>query len=267
MSDDGGARVAGDASGGKRGGERGGGDSGFDCAPRPALVFPAEILARLAAVRVVAGFSVGGKAAAAAESDGKLTYADSCAREAVAVARALLAGGIDVVEITLRPPAAALAGVAAIAAEVPEMLIGVGTILTPEHARAAKEAGAHFGVAPGCNARVVAAAREIGLPFAPGVATPSDIETAVWEGCRLLKVFPGVPLGGARYLKSMSAPYRHLGLRYFPLGGVHEGNMGEFLAMDDVIAVGGSWIVKAHGGDWAGVTRKARAVRDALDDV
>ena len=177
--------------------------------------FPEELLSHLEKRGVVAGFSVE-----------KIEHA-------VPLAKALLAGGIDVIELTLRTPIG-LDAVKLIAAEVPEIVIGVGTILTPETAVAVKGAGAHFGVAPGMNPRVVKAAQKAGLPFAPGICTPSDLEAAIELGCRFVKFFPAEASGGLTYLKSMAAPYNHLGIRYFPLGGVNSENMLGYLAEDIV---------------------------------
>lgn len=180
--------------------------------------------------------------------------------DAVPLANALLEGGIDAMELTLRTPAA-LGALKAIRANVPEMLAGIGTILTPEQAVQVKEAGGAFGVSPGLNRRVVEKAWEVGLPFAPGVATPSDIEAALEYGMRLLKFFPAEPAGGMAYLKSMNAPYAHLGLRYVPLGGLHAGNMRPYLADPMILAVGGSWLAKREqiaAGDWAAIAQCAR---------
>lgn len=161
--------------------------------------------------------------------------------DAVPLARALLAGGVDVMELTLRTPAA-LDALKAIRAAVPEMVAGAGTILTPEQVRQTIEADAAFGVAPGLNPRVLNAAREAGLSFAPGILTPSDIELAVEHGCRILKFFPAEPSGGLAYLKAASAPYAHLGLRFIPLGGLNAKNMASYLADASVSALGGSWL-------------------------
>ena len=210
--------------------------------------FPAEILQRLKTTRVVAGFSV------------------ERAEHAVPLTRALLAGGIDAIELTLRTPAA-MDGLRAICEEVPEMLAGVGTILTPELVVKVKEAGADFGVAPGMNPRVVRAAQEAGLPFAPGVATPSDIEAAIELDCRFMKFFPAEAAGGVPYLRSMSAPYKHLDILYFPLGGLNAENMLAYLNEPNVLAVGGSWIVKSElvqNEDWAGITARAANVINQL---
>ena len=202
------------------------------------------MLERLAGSRVVAGFSV------------------EKVEHALPLTKALLAGGIDAIELTLRTPAA-MDGLKAICGEVPGMLIGVGTILTPELAREVKAAGADFGVAPGMNPRVVRAAQEAGLPFAPGICTPSDLEAAIELGCRFVKFFPAEPAGGIPYLRSMSAPYKHLGIQYFPLGGLNAQNMLEYLQESNVPTIGGSWIVKQElvdKADWAGITARAAEV-------
>lgn len=182
------------------------------------------------------------------------------ANDAVPLARALLEGGVRVMELTLRTPAA-LDALRAIRHDVPDMIAGIGTILTVEQMYAAREAGAAFGVSPGCNQHVLAAAREEGFPFAPGIATPSDIEHSLEYGCRLLKFFPAEQLGGLSYLRAMAAPYAHLGLRYVPLGGLTEANAATYLMDPLISAIGGSWIapreaIKAK--DWAKITANAK---------
>jgi 2-dehydro-3-deoxyphosphogluconate aldolase/(4S)-4-hydroxy-2-oxoglutarate aldolase len=207
-------------------------------------MFPEELLQRLQAARVVAGFAV------------------ERAEDAVPIARELLAGGIDTIELTLRTDAGNEA-VRAIHEAVPECFLGVGTILRPDQAIAVKEAGAHFGVAPGMNPRVIQAAQVTGLPFAPGICTPTDLEAAIELGCRVVKFFPAASSGGIPFLKSMAAPYKHLGIRYFPLGGVNADNMMDYLREDIICAVGGSWIVKddlVKAGDWDGITERAAEV-------
>ena len=181
------------------------------------------------------------------------------AKDAVPLACALLAGGIEIMELTLRTPAA-LEALKKIKAEVPEMTAGIGTILTPEQVLEAKAAGAVFGVSPGMNPRVVAQAKEAGLPFAPGIATPSDIEAALEFGCRLLKFFPAETCGGIKHLKSIYAPYAHLGLKFIPLGGLTQENFGAYLEMPVVTAVGGSWLAPREAiknNDWKLITGKA----------
>ena len=212
--------------------------------------FPDEILGRLKRTSVVAGFSV--------EKVGN----------AAPVAAALLAGGIDAIELTLRTPVA-IDAIRAISVEVPGMLIGVGTVLTPEQAGEAKSAGADFGVSPGVNPRVVKEAIDIGLPFAPGIATPSELETAIDLGCHFVKFFPAESLGGIPYLRSMGAPYKHLGIQFFPLGGVNADNMVDYLREPNVVAIGGSWIVNqslVENEDWAGIASRATEVRTLLAD-
>ena len=177
------------------------------------------------------------------------------------VAKALASGGIAAVELTLRTPSA-LDCLRAMREATPQLLVGAGTVLTPEHLESAFAAGAQFAVSPGVNRRVLEAARQTGVPFAPGVATPSDVETALECDCRLLKFFPAVPLGGLSYLRTMAAPYHHLGVRYIPLGGVTPDNLAEYLAEPMVAAVGGSWLAPANviaAGDWSEIERRARA--------
>ena len=185
------------------------------------------------------------------------------------LAKALLAGGVDVMELTLRTPAA-LGALRRIRAEVPEMLAGAGTVLSPAQIREASEAGAEFAVSPGVNPRVLKAAAEANLPFAPGVATPTDVEAALEHGCSLLKFFPAEPSGGLAYLKAMAAPYLHLGVRFIPLGGINENNMGAYLTDPLVPAIGGSWLApresirKARWNDIAALARHATTTIQSL---
>lgn len=179
--------------------------------------------------------------------------------DAVPLARALVDGGVTAMELTLRTPVAVDA-LAAIRREVPAMTAGIGTILTVEQVAQVKQAGAAFGVSPGCNPRVIRAAREAGLDFAPGIATPTEIEVALEHGCRLLKLFPAEPMGGLAYLKSAAAPYLHLGLQFIPLGGLSPGNARAWLADPLIAAVGGSWLAPRDlikAGRWAEITRNA----------
>jgi len=183
-------------------------------------------------------------------------------QHAVPVAEALLAGGVDAMELTLRTPAA-LGALQEITAKVPEMLAGMGTVLTTEQVRQVVDGGAAFGVAPGMNRAVVEAALLSGLPFAPGICTPSDIERALEYGRRWLKFFPAEPCGGLKYLEAIAAPYQHLGVKYIPLGGVNEANCAQWFASRHVGAIGGSWLAPKEllaAGDWAGVTALARRV-------
>ena len=150
------------------------------------------------------------------------------------------------------------------------MLAGIGTILTADQVAQVVDAGAAFGVAPGMNSRVVEAALAAGLPFAPGICTPSDIERALEYNRRVLKFFPAEHCGGLQYLDAIAAPYQHLGLKYLPLGGVNEGNCGAWLGSRYVSGIGGSWLASKEmiaARDWAGITRlaaRAIAIRDGI---
>lgn len=185
------------------------------------------------------------------------------ADDAVPLAEALLAGGITAIELTLRTPGA-LAALAAVRRRVPDLLAGAGTVLTPDQVKQVVDAGAQFGVAPGMNPRVVAAAAAAGLPFAPGVCTPSDIEQALEHGRTVLKFFPAEPSGGLAYLRVIAAPYAHLGVSFVPLGGVTEANLTAYLSDPLIAAVGGSWLAPPaaiRARDWA--TIQATAARAA----
>lgn len=185
---------------------------------------------------------------------------------AVPLARALLAGGLDVMEVTFRNPHAAEC-VRRIRAEVPTMQVGAGTLLSPAQVDAAAAAGAQFGVTPGFNPRVVAHACASGFALAPGVLTPGEIEQSIALGCPTVKLFPAVAAGGADFIRAIAAPYAHTPLRLIPLGGIHAANFPAFLQLPLVIAVGGSWLTDrelAAAGRWTEITaRTAAAVRQA----
>jgi len=182
------------------------------------------------------------------------------AKKAVPLARALLEGGVNVMELTLRTPAA-LEALRTVTREVPEMIVGAGTVLSPDQVRQAQDAGAAFAVAPGLNPRVVTVAVECGLSFAPGVMTPSEIEQTIELDCRLLKFFPAGALGGLKTLTTLTAPYNHLNLRYIPLGGLTPETTGEYLKNKIVAACGGSWIATAElikNEDWGAIRKNAQ---------
>lgn len=184
------------------------------------------------------------------------------AEDAAPLIEALLAGGIRAVELALRTPAA-LAAVRLMRAATPDLLLGAGTVLTPAQADAAKAAGADFALAPGCDATTVQHCRKIDLPFIPGVATASDIQAALGLGCTLFKWFPAEPLGGVRGLRSLAAPFLHLGVRFLPLGGISEETTPAYLAEPCVAAVGGSWIATPElirGRAWDEIKQRAARV-------
>ena len=190
------------------------------------------------------------------------------AANAVPLARALLAGGVDAMELTLRTDAA-IDSLRKIREHVPEMLAGIGTVLRVDQIDEVLAEGAHFAVSPGLTAAGVKSAQDVGLPFAPGVMTPSEIEAAIQLGCRELKFFPAEPSGGLKMLNSIRAPYAHLGIRFVPLGGVNAENMTSWVSNPGVFAVGGSWLTPKDAisdQNWDEITRRAaeaRAIADA----
>jgi 2-dehydro-3-deoxyphosphogluconate aldolase/(4S)-4-hydroxy-2-oxoglutarate aldolase len=180
---------------------------------------------------------------------------------AIPLADALLEGGLPVVEITFRTAAAAEV-IRKLAKERPQLLVGAGTVLTGTNLEAAKANGAAFAVAPGLNPQIVKQAQSLGLPFVPGVATPTDIEQALALGCKLLKFFPAEALGGVAMIEALSAPYKHTGVRFMPTGGVNPGNLETYLKLGTVAAVGGTWIAKKEdlaGGKWDDIRSRCKA--------
>jgi len=179
-------------------------------------------------------------------------------RHAVPLARALLAGGIRMLEVTLRTPQA-LACIEAIAREVPEAVVGAGTVRSAADAIAASKAGARFAVSPGFTPAVGRQCRDLDLPLLPGVASGSEIMLAQEEGFKALKFFPAVQAGGLSMLKAWQGPFGDV--MFCPTGGIHAGNAHEFLAQPNVACVGGSWLVTADAlarNDWSAITSLAR---------
>jgi 2-dehydro-3-deoxyphosphogluconate aldolase/(4S)-4-hydroxy-2-oxoglutarate aldolase len=180
------------------------------------------------------------------------------AAHAVPLARALVAGGIRMLEVTLRTPVA-LACIEAIAKEVPEAVVGAGTVRSAADAQAAAMAGARFVVSPGYTRSVGKACHELGVALLPGVATGSEIMMAQEDGYAALKFFPAMQSGGPGMLKAWQGPFNDV--RFCPTGGVTAANAGEFLALANVACVGGSWLTPGDAvekGDWERVTRLAR---------
>jgi 2-dehydro-3-deoxyphosphogluconate aldolase / (4S)-4-hydroxy-2-oxoglutarate aldolase len=180
------------------------------------------------------------------------------ASHAVPMARALVAGGVPAIEVTLRTPAA-LDAIRAIANEVEGAVVGVGTVLTAKDLHAAEQAGARFAVSPGVSPNLLAAADDSALPLLPGVATASEAMTMLERGYRHLKFFPAVPAGGAKLLGAWASPLPQL--RFCPTGGISLLSAPDFLALPNVLCVGGSWLTpndKLKGGDWNGIEQLAR---------
>jgi 2-dehydro-3-deoxyphosphogluconate aldolase/(4S)-4-hydroxy-2-oxoglutarate aldolase len=177
---------------------------------------------------------------------------------AVPLAQALLAGGIGVIEVTLRSDAA-LAGIRAIAAEVPELVLGVGTIVTAEQAEEAVAAGANFLVSPGATDRLLDGLSSAGVPFLAGTATPSDVVRLLERGITEAKLFPAEVVGGQAMLKAMSGPFAQM--RFCPTGGVTVATAPSYLALPNVGCVGGTWVAPEAlqvSGQWARITELAR---------
>ncbi|MCK9413537.1 MAG: bifunctional 4-hydroxy-2-oxoglutarate aldolase/2-dehydro-3-deoxy-phosphogluconate aldolase [Prolixibacteraceae bacterium] len=167
------------------------------------------------------------------------------ADSALALADALIEGGLPVAEVTFRTMAASTV-ISKIAKERPEVLIGAGTILTIDNLKKAIDCGAKFGVSPGFNPNIAEEALKLNFPFSPGVMTPSDVENALSLGIRVLKFFPAEAAGGTKMLKSLAAPYSHLGVRFIPTGGINPEILNNYLSIPQVLAVGGTWIAKAE---------------------
>ena len=191
------------------------------------------------------------------------------ADKAVPLAKTLVNSGITAMELTLRTDAA-MDSLANIAKEVPEMLAGAGTVLTPAQIGEVKAAGVEFAVAPGLNPKVMKAAADAGIPFAPGICIPSEIECAVEAGCRVLKYFHAEGMGGLKYLRGINAPYKFLNLKYIPLGGLNVENMRSYLEAPEITALGGSWIAPANlidADDWDTIARNADAAVKIMREV
>jgi len=182
------------------------------------------------------------------------------AAKAVDLAKSLLSAGLGVIEITFRT-AAAEESIRRIAKECPDMLVGAGTLLDSEQVKKAAGAGAKFGLAPGLDEKVIQAAQKEKLAYVPGVATPSDVQKGLSLGCKIQKFFPAEQAGGAPYLKALEGPYGHTGVRFIPTGGLQISNVGPYLALKSVAALGGSWFVDKkyiEAADWATIQRLTR---------
>lgn len=173
------------------------------------------------------------------------------------LAEALVAGGLPALEVTLRTPCA-LDAIRAMA-EVPGGVVGAGTLLTPDDVKAAKAAGATFGVSPGATDRLIAACEDEGLPLLPGAATASEIMALLEKGYTVQKFFPAEQAGGAAYLKSIGSPLPQV--RFCPTGGISLKIAPDYLSLRNILCVGGSWVAPKEAmatGDWAGITALAR---------
>lgn len=174
--------------------------------------------------------------------------------DAVPLARALVAGGVRTLEVTLRTPVA-IESAKAIMAHVPEAVVGIGTILNADDLARVEAIGARFGISPGATPDLLKAAAASGLPFAPGIATASELMLALVYGFILVKFFPAEPSGGIKALRALAGPFPDA--RFCPTGGIGEANAAAWLAEPNVVAVGGSWLCPAadiRSGNWSGIT-------------
>jgi 2-dehydro-3-deoxyphosphogluconate aldolase / (4S)-4-hydroxy-2-oxoglutarate aldolase len=186
------------------------------------------------------------------------------AEDAVPLARALAAGGLRALEITLRTPVARSAA-KAIAEQVPEAILGLGTVLTPQDLEVARSLGARFAASPGATPELLDAPAALDLPFLPGVQTASELMAALARGFDVVKFFPAGPAGGIAALKALAGPFPHV--RFCPTGGIGEDNVLEWLKLPNVASVGGSWLAPTadiRAGDWSALTARARHAVEML---
>lgn len=185
--------------------------------------------------------------------------------QAAPLAHALLEGGIDVIEITLRH-AAGLPAIEAVTRQVPDMRVGAGTVTRPQEMRAARDAGAQFALSPGMTDHLVQAAQDVRMPFIPGVMTPGEVMRARDFGFGLVKLFPAAQAGGTDMLKALSGPLPDM--RFCPTGGISRANLGDYLVLPNVALVGGSWLAPVQlltEGRWDEITARAREARGQAD--
>jgi 2-dehydro-3-deoxyphosphogluconate aldolase/(4S)-4-hydroxy-2-oxoglutarate aldolase len=184
--------------------------------------------------------------------------------DAVPLARALVAGGVRVLEVTLRTPVA-IAAAKAIIANVPEAVVGIGTILNANDLARAEALGTSFGISPGATPDLLKAAAASALPFAPGMATASELMQALAHGFNLVKLFPAEQSGGIKALRALAGPFPDA--RFCPTGGIGEANAAAWLAEPNVVAVGGSWLCPAadiRSGNWSGITAMCNRTMKSL---
>lgn len=178
------------------------------------------------------------------------------------IGQALLKGGLPCAEVTFRTAAAA-ESIRRLTSEFPDLLVGAGTVLSTDQARAARQAGASFIVSPGLNPAVVDDCLVNDFPIFPGVCTPTEIEAALRKGLSILKFFPAEAIGGTNYLQAVSAPFP--GVRFLPTGGINQSNLADYLKLDCVLACGGTWLIRSEwirdGNLEAAVASVAAAVR------
>ena len=189
------------------------------------------------------------------------------AAQAVPTAKALLKGGINAMEITFRT-AAAKESIANVAREVPEMIVGAGTVINVEQVHEAVEAGAKFIVSPGSDADVIREAMKLGVPMTPGVVTPSEIMLGLKLGVKVFKFFPAESYGGLKTIKALCGPFPQI--RILPTGGISQANAADYFKNPKIVAVGGSWMCTKDmiaSGDFDGIAEKSRAATDLFKEI
>ena len=187
--------------------------------------------------------------------------------QAVPTARALLAGGINAMEITFRT-AAAKGSIAKVAREVPEMIVGAGTVVNLQNLHDAVDAGAKFIVCPGSDPELIAEAIRLNVPITPGVVTPSEIMMGLKLGLKVFKFFPAETFGGLKTIKALCGPFPQI--KFLPTGGINQANAAEYFKNPKILAVGGSWMVTKDmvaAGDFEGITAKSKAATDLFKEI
>lgn len=191
------------------------------------------------------------------------------AQSSLRLAEALKAGGLNCMEITFRTEAGR-EGLRLVKKEFPDFLLGAGTVTLVDELKAAQDAGADFAVAPGMNPRIVKKATDIGLPFYPGVCTPSEMEIAMDYGATTLKFFPAEAMGGLNTVKALHAPYKHRGVTFLPTGGIRQDTLASYLLYEGVTAVGGTWLAPMgllQEGNWTEIEKITRATIEVVRQV
>ena len=187
--------------------------------------------------------------------------------QAVPAAKALLAGGINAMEITFRT-AAAKGSIARVAKEVPEMIVGAGTVINLEQLHDAIDAGAQFIVCPGTDEAIIAEATKLGVPITPGVVTPSEIMVGLKYGIKVFKFFPAETFGGLKTIKALCGPFPQI--KIIPTGGISQANAADYFKNPKIVAVGGSWMITRDmvvNGDFDAITEKSRAATDLFKEI
>lgn len=182
--------------------------------------------------------------------------------------QALSNAGISAIELAQRTPIS-LEAIKLVKANFPKILIGAGTVIRTSQVKEVMDAGADFAVAPGLNRKVMDEALKVGLPFAPGITTASEIETALEYNCKFLKFFPVEKIGGLSYLSATNGPYKYLGIKYLPLGGINLENSKEYLKSDIISCIGGSWIAKTdliNNGEYKKIEENAKVAMEVLKE-